>query len=58
MAMTCVTGGKECTGCMACQYADYICDDTRNAEDYGENIFYSTCDSFGILADLGGDYGE
>ena len=26
MAMTCITGGKECTGCMACVYSDYIVD--------------------------------
>lgn len=22
MSMTCITGGKECTGCMACQKSD------------------------------------
>ena len=32
MAMTCITGGKECTGCMAC-YVEYIVGEDETEEE-------------------------
>jgi len=55
MAMTCISGARECTGCMACQEQEAICecavcgegiydgDDILDLRDFNIGILHQNC---------------